>query len=71
VSGQAEDRWPMVAEVSEIPDCDVHKLTMGEPGVPASYDAETKSGIWGFLCSPCFEQHGVGLGLGVGQSLRL
>ena len=35
----------------------------------ALYDAKTKSGRWGFLCEYCFQEHGIGLGLGKGQKL--
>lgn len=63
-------RADMLAEVPEIPDCDFHKLN-GEPGTPAAYDGETKRGPWAFMCSPCFREHGVGLGLGRGQRLVL
>jgi hypothetical protein len=30
------------------------------------YDASTMRG-WGWLCVPCFHDHGMGLGTGVGQ----
>jgi hypothetical protein len=70
--GSGADGWPMVAEVREIPDCDVHSQVLGTPGVPAAYDAEMKSGAWAFMCPDCFEQHGTGeLGLGKGQRLAL
>lgn len=50
--------------VSEIPKCDLC-------GKPARYDAKTKQGPWGYLCWSCFQDHGIGLGLGKGQELVL
>lgn len=64
--------WPLVAAVREIPDCDIHSQVEGMPGVPAAYDAETKSGPWAFMCPDCFQRYGTGeLGLGKGQHLVL
>jgi len=31
------------------------------------YDAKMKFGQWALLCSPCFDLHGIRLGLGFGQ----
>ena len=31
------------------------------------FDAKTKQGPWATMCSWCFRQHGIGLGLGRGQ----
>jgi hypothetical protein len=36
---------------------------------PAHYDAKTTIGPWGYLCSDHFAEHGIGLGLGLGQRL--
>ena len=32
-----------------------------------AYDAKTIMGPWGWLCDPCFQLYGVGLGIGRGQ----
>jgi len=37
----------------------------------AAYDAKTKQGPWAYMCEECFKKHGVGLGVGLGQRLRL
>lgn len=34
------------------------------------FDARTRGGQWGVLCSECFETHGIGLGVGKGQQYR-
>lgn len=52
--------------IDSFPDCDV----CGEEE-KARYDSHTKMGAWGFLCESCFEKHGTGLGLGIGQRLAL
>lgn len=31
------------------------------------FDAKTKQGLWGILCQQCWNLHGVGLGVGLGQ----
>lgn len=43
--------------------CDICKNGFGG----LMYDAKTKMGLWGNLCHRCFETHGVGLGVGLGQ----
>lgn len=48
--------------------CDLCKLS-GRVR-PASYDAATVYGQWGFLCEEHFRSHGIGLGVGVGQKLK-
>lgn len=53
------------ATVESLPACDIH----GDH--PAAYDARTRTGQWGFLCEAAFREHGVGLGTGKGQRLRL
>lgn len=55
-----------MALVDSFPDCDVCSEKAG-----ARYDSHTKMGAWGFLCESCFEKHGTGLGLGIGQRLVL
>ena len=49
-------------EVPKLPDCDFC-------GDEAHYDGKTKIGPWGYMCKPCFREHGIGLGLGKGQEL--
>lgn len=53
--------------VARIPMCDSYHLE----DVPALYDAKTVTGQWGYLCQSCFDGHGSGLGLGLGQRLVL
>ena len=38
---------------------------------PAAIDGATNTGPWGYMCIPCHEVHGVGLGLGKGQRLLI
>jgi hypothetical protein len=57
--------------VARIPDCDIHKHLKGIKGVPAKYDGRTKSGHWANMCQECYQEYGVGLGLGKGQELVL
>jgi hypothetical protein len=57
--------------VARIPDCDIHKHLKGIKGVPAKYDGRTKSGHWANMCQECYQEYGVGLGLGKGQELIL
>ena len=52
-------------KVSKLPDCDI----CGSP--EATYDGKTKLGPWASMCETCFKVHGVGLGLGLGQKLRV
>lgn len=33
-------------------------------------DGKTREGSWAYMCMPCFAEHGLGLGLGVGQLFR-
>ena len=42
-----------------------------EPTIEEGYDARTNTGRWGWLCRPCFERVGTGLGLGKGQHYRV
>lgn len=60
--------------VASLPDCDIHKYDLRQPGVPADYDGKTnglssRPGSWANMCADCFKTHGVGLGLGRGQRL--
>ena len=61
------------AQVTRIPDCDIHKYDMNTPGVPAKYDAKTKRGPWANMCQPCWVLNAASptLGTGVGQELVL
>lgn len=63
---------PTVAEVAELPDCDVHRLLLGFT-VPATYDAMANdiSPAAAFMCDDHFARHGRGLGAGIGQRLIL
>ena len=51
-------------EVSELPKCDFC-------GATAHYDGRTETGQWGYMCLPCFGVHGIRLGLGCGQELKV
>lgn len=53
-----------IAWVDKFPKCDIC-------GKVARYDARMKSGRWGYLCDDHFKKHGVGLGTGKGQELKL
>ncbi len=53
--------------VPELPPCDLHQARWEYRA--ASYDAKTRLGPWANLCTACFVEHGVGLGLGKGQRL--
>lgn len=56
--------------VDTAPMCDIHKFTMGDPNVPAQYDARTSAGQWANMCEPCWLTHSAGgLGTGIGQRL--
>ena len=58
------------AIVAELPDC--YFCKMEGRTEPAEYDARTRTGQWGNMCEPHYQQHGVKpLGLGMGQKLIL
>ena len=38
-------------------------------GTTAKYDGKTVMGPWANMCSDCFAENGIGLGLGMGQEL--
>jgi hypothetical protein len=59
-------------KVAKIPDCDLAGRggAHDEP-IPAVYDGATKMGPWAYMCSDCFRNFGVGLGIGRGQKLIL
>jgi hypothetical protein len=52
-------------KVIELPQCDICKERIG------AYDGKTTYGPWAYMCEECFEEVGLGLGLGVGQKLIL
>ena len=60
-----------VAKVAKLPDCDIHKYDMGQPGVEAKYDAKTKQGPWANMCPSCFSTHAAYPELGTGKGQRL
>lgn len=37
----------------------------------AKYDGKTTRGSWAYMCQECFDEYGIGLGLGYGQELIL
>lgn len=51
--------------LTERPRCDICE------GRPAAYDAATTMGPWAYMCVPCFEKYGRGLGMGLGQRLLI
>lgn len=56
-------------EVEKLPPCDFCEQVNG-PKL-ATYDGKTKSGSWAYMCEQHFKEHGVGLGLGKGQRLKI
>lgn len=51
--------------LDERPCCDIcHERA-------AAIDGATTHGPWAYMCVPCHEAHGVGLGLGRGQRLLI
>lgn len=54
-------------EISEAKPCD---FSDGDHG-SAVVDGKTVFGPWANMCAPCFDNFGVGLGLGKGQRLVL
>jgi len=59
--------------VDSLPDCDICKhlksRTLPGEAAKAKYDGKTNIGPFAYMCQECFEEHGVGLGLGKGQEL--
>jgi hypothetical protein len=51
--------------LTKRPPCDLCKER------PAYVDGKTRMGPWAYMCSPCFETYGVGLGMGRGQRLLI
>jgi hypothetical protein len=48
--------------VSKLPDCDFC-------GDVAAFDGKTVEGPWANMCAYCFQMHGRGVGMGIGQLL--
>ena len=62
--------------VAHLPDCDICKHLKSrmhpEQVMKAKYDGKTKlRGIWAYMCQACFDELGIGLGVGKGQELVL
>jgi hypothetical protein len=55
--------------LTERPDCDICKQQGRKR--PAAIDGATRQGPWAYMCIPCHESYGVGLGLGKGQRLLI
>jgi hypothetical protein len=51
--------------LTERPPCDICKER------PAYADGKTRMGPWAYMCAPCFETYGVGLGMGRGQRILI
>jgi hypothetical protein len=47
--------------------CDMCSASLSADVVEYFVDCKIKQGPWALLCPHCFEQYGVGLGLGLGQ----
>ena len=60
-----------VAKVISLPTCDFCKQDPGGDLREAKYDGKTYAGPWGYMCEEHYQEHGVGLGLGIGQRLVL
>lgn len=58
-----------VARVDELPPCDFCK-ELGRY-TEARYDGSTTKGPWAYMCGAHYSIYGMGLGLGVGQRLKL
>jgi hypothetical protein len=56
--------------VKKLPDCDFCKREH-RVSVPARFDARTTVGPWAYMCKTHMQQHGVGVGIGIGQRLWL
>lgn len=58
------------AFVEKLPACDLCRTSVLGAIVPAKFDARMKGRTtWAYMCQSCFDQHGVGLGTGLGQEL--
>lgn len=63
---------PAVIYMSSYPSCDFpHTNDERSTDDDAHYDGKTQMGPWGFMCEKHFKEHGVGLGLGLGQRIIL
>lgn len=36
-----------------------------------AYDAKTQKGPWAWMCTTCYRDQGIGLGLGLGQAYKV
>ena len=58
--------------VAELPPCDICKHEgMLTSASTARYDGKTIFGPWANMCPEHFRSHGIGLGTGRGQELRV
>lgn len=64
----AEDNFTVV-RVDALPKCDFCKEA-GRTEL-ARYDGKTTMGPWAYMCGAHYSKYGMGLGLGVGQYLKL
>lgn len=58
-------------QVDALPTCNMCQLDHVQHPAKATVDGKTKGGPWAFMCDPCFDKHGIGLGTGKGQRLVL
>jgi len=63
--GAELEAHPNKAFVSELPLCNL----CADGYTRALYDGKTIYGPWAYMCQPCFNAYGVGLGTGKGQRL--
>lgn len=63
-----EDHYT-IARVETLPPCDFCK-DLGRY-TDARYDGKTTKGPWAYMCGAHYSIYGMGLGLGVGQRLKL
>ena len=59
------DTWTVLGE---IPNCDTCNQ---DPPAKAYADARFRGTTWAYVCTTCFHDHGLTLGLGRGQELLL
>jgi hypothetical protein len=59
-----------VAYVATLPMCDICARN-GDDAVPAQFNGVTRFGPWAKMCSTHFRLYGRGLGVGVGQQLKV
>lgn len=59
----SEDNWTVI-RVDALPKCDFCTQK-------ARYEGKTTQGPWAYMCGAHYSIYGMGLGLGVGQYLKL